>query len=67
MNMLKKSLDNATISSKECAETEHLLGLHRDTNRINSAEYTSIINDCKETLRLLTSTRKTMEQLTSRK
>jgi four helix bundle protein len=63
----KEPLAKATISSKECAETEYWLGPPNDTNLINSAEYISIINDCKEILHRLTSTRKMMEQLASRK
>jgi four helix bundle protein len=65
--MLKKSLDNATISSKECVETEYWLGPPKDTNLINSAEYTSIISDCEEILSRLRSTRKTLEQIAIQK
>jgi four helix bundle protein len=57
----KEFLVKATISLKECAETEYWLDLLKDTNLLNSAEYTSIINDCKEILRLLISTTKTVK------
>jgi four helix bundle protein len=57
----KEFLVKATISLKECAETEYWLDLLKDTNLLNSTEYTSIINDCKEILRLLISTTKTVK------
>ena len=48
------------IALKECAETEYWLELLKDTNILNSTEYSGIINDCKELLRLLISTSKTL-------
>jgi four helix bundle protein len=49
------------IALKECAETEYWLDLLKETNLLNTTEYTSIINDCKEILRLLISTTKTLD------
>jgi four helix bundle protein len=57
----KEFLVKATISLKECAETEYWLDLLKNTNLLNTAEYTNIMNDCKELLRLLISTMKTVK------
>jgi len=50
------------ISLKECAETEYWLNLLKDVNLLNQNEYNNIINDCKELLRLLIATAKTMDR-----
>ena len=55
----KEFLVKITISLKECAETEYWLDLLKETNLLTSAEYDSIIKDCKEILRLLISITKT--------
>ena len=51
----KEFLVKASISLKECAETEFWLDLLKEINLINQNEYNSIIQDCKEILRLLIS------------
>jgi four helix bundle protein len=43
----------AAISLKECAETEYWLDLLKAIELISPHEYDSIIKDCKEILRLL--------------
>jgi len=58
----KEFLVKATISLKECAETEYWLDLLKETQIITIEEYNSIINDCKEILRLLVTTTKTIKQ-----
>jgi four helix bundle protein len=50
----------AQISLKECAETEYWLDLLKETGLLSPAEYNSIIQDCKELLRLLISITKTV-------
>jgi len=60
----KEFLVKVTISLKECAETEYWLNLLKDTNIIDPNEHASIMNDCKELLRLLVSSTKTLKQLT---
>jgi four helix bundle protein len=55
----KEFLVKATISLKECAETEYWLELLKETNLITEAEYNSIISDCKNLLHLLISITKT--------
>src|SRR5215469_1624723 len=57
----KEFLSKATIALKECAETEYWLDLLKETNLITPAEYDSIINDCKELLRILISITKTLK------
>jgi four helix bundle protein len=56
----KEYLAKVTISLKECAETEYWLDLLKETNLLSPIEYDSIIQDCKELLRLLISTVKTL-------
>jgi four helix bundle protein len=51
----KDFLYKIQIALKECAETEYWLDLLKDTGLINSEEYASVINDCKEILRILIS------------
>jgi four helix bundle protein len=58
----KEFLVKATISLKECAETEYWLDLLKATKIINENEHTSIVNDCKEILHILISTTKTVKQ-----
>jgi four helix bundle protein len=60
----KEFLVKATISLKEAAETEFWLDLLKDTNLISQTEYESMIEDCKELLRLLISTVKKTKQIT---
>jgi len=48
------------ISLKECAETEYWLDLLKETNLLSSTEYENISKDCKELLRMLIATAKTM-------
>jgi len=55
----KEFLVKATISLKECAETEYWLDLLKDINLIKPNEHTSIMTDCKELLRLLISITRT--------
>ena len=55
----KDFLAKTTISLKECAETEFWLDLLKETNIINKNEYDSIIQDCKEILKMLVSITKT--------
>jgi four helix bundle protein len=55
----KEFLAKATISLKECAETEYWLDLLKETNLLTPEEYTDIIKDCKDILHLLISTVKT--------
>jgi four helix bundle protein len=57
----KEYLVKITISLKECAETEYWLDLLKETGILSPAEYDSIIQDCKELLRLLISTTKTLK------
>jgi four helix bundle protein len=57
----KEYLAKITISLKECAETEYWLDLLKETGLLPPAEYNSIIQDCKELLRLLISTTKTLK------
>jgi len=58
----KEFLVKATISLKECAETEYWLDLLKETNLLSQIEYDSIIKDCKEILYLLISTTKTLKE-----
>ena len=50
------------ISLKECAETEYWINLLNDVNLLNQDEYSGIINDCKELLRLLIATINTLNR-----
>jgi len=56
----KEFLVKTKIALKECAETEYWLDLLKETNLINQDEYNSIINDCKEILKLLIASVKTV-------
>ncbi|MDR0442126.1 MAG: four helix bundle protein [Treponema sp.] len=58
----KEFLVKATISLKECAETEYWLDLLKETNLITANEYNSIIKDCKELLHILIATTKTLKK-----
>jgi len=57
----KEFLVKVTISLKECAETEYWLDLLKEINLLSPSEYNDIIQDCKELLRLLISTTKTIK------
>jgi four helix bundle protein len=66
----KEYLFKTSISLKECAETEYWLDLLKETNLLSPSEYDDIIKDCKELLRLLISSTKTIkskEQLANSK
>ena len=64
----KEFLAKATVALKECAETEYWLDLLKETKLLSSAEYDSIIKDCKDILFILISTVKTTkEKLTKEK
>jgi len=56
----KEFLVKIKIALKECSETEYWLDLLKETSLINQNEYTSIINDCKELLKLLITSVKTI-------
>ena len=58
----KEFLSKATISLKECAETEYWLDLLKETSLITEAEHTSIIKDCKDLLHLLIATTKSTKK-----
>jgi four helix bundle protein len=58
----KEFLAKATISLKECAETEYWLDLLKETNLLSSTEYDSIIKDCKDLLHILIATVKTTKE-----
>jgi four helix bundle protein len=55
----KEFLVKASISLKECAETEYWLDLLKETNLLSSSEYNAMIKDCKDLLHLLISITKT--------
>jgi four helix bundle protein len=61
----KEFIVKATISLKECAETEYWLYLLKETGILSQTEYDSIIKDCKDILRLLISIVKTTKQVNS--
>ena len=50
------------ISLKETAETEYWLELLNKTDYLSDVEYNSIMNDCKELIKLLTSMAKTSRE-----
>jgi len=56
----KEFLVKTKIALKECGETEYWLDLLKEIGLINQNEYTSIINDCKEILKLLITSVKTI-------
>ena len=59
----KEFLVKATISLKECAETEYWLDLLKETDILSQTEYDNIIKDCKDILRLLIAIVKTTKQM----
>jgi len=61
----KEFLVKATISLKECAETEYWLDLLKATKILTQHEYDNIIKDCKDILRLLISITKTTKEHTN--
>lgn len=63
----KEFLVKATISLKECAETEYWLDLLKETNIITPNEHASIIKDCKDILHLLISITKTTKRMINEK
>ena len=58
----REFLVKATISLKECAETEYWLDLLKETGLINQKEYDSIMPDCKEILYILIASVKTIQE-----
>jgi four helix bundle protein len=63
----KEFLVKATISLKECAETEYWLDLLKETSLITETEHTSLTKDNKELLRLLISITKTTKSETKQR
>ena len=57
----KEFLVKTAISLKECAETEYWLDLLKEIDLLSQTEYDDMIKDCKELLRLLVSTTKTLK------
>jgi four helix bundle protein len=55
-------LNKMNVALKEANETEYWLMLLKDTNYISENEFTSIVKDCKEILRLLISIVKTTKK-----
>ena len=51
-----------TIALKEANETEYWLSILKDTNYIEQKLFESLLNDCKEILRLLIASIKTAKQ-----
>jgi four helix bundle protein len=58
----KEYMVKIKIALKECAETEYWLELLKETNLLSQIEYDSLITDCRELLRLLISTSKTLSK-----
>jgi len=58
----KEFLAKATISLKECAETEYWLDLLKETKLLTPPEYDSIIKDNKDLLYLLIASVKTTKK-----
>ena len=61
----KEFLVKATISLKECAETEYWLDLLKEIELLSQKEYDSIMSDCKEILKLLISITKTTKTVSN--
>ena len=59
----KEFLAKATISLKECAETEYWLDLLKETKHLSQSEYESIMKDCKDILYMLIATSKTLTKV----
>lgn len=55
----KDFLAKMYIAFKECAETKYWLELLHSTNYITEKEYNSILSDCEELLKILSSITKT--------
>ena len=55
------------IAFKECAETEYWLALLQKTDYISEQEYNSIVKDCDEIYRILSSITKTTKEVRRRK
>ena len=62
----KEFLVKAKIALKECAETEYWIDLLKETGLLTQNEYDSIFQDCKDILRLLIASVKTI-QITNNK
>jgi four helix bundle protein len=55
----KEFVYKVQISLKECAETEYWLDLFKDAALLTAEEHASLLQDCKELLRLLIAITKT--------
>ena len=58
----KEFLAKMHIALKECSETRFWLELLRETNFISEKEFSSIVTDCNELIKLLTSIVKTLKR-----
>jgi four helix bundle protein len=56
----KDFLAKKYIALKECAETEYWLELLHNTGYLSDEEFTSLVTDCKEILKLLIAATKTL-------
>ena len=63
----KDFLAKMYIAFKECSETKYWLELLFATDYLNETEYNSIIADCDELLKLLTSITKTAKAISNEK
>lgn len=54
------------IAHKECAETTYWLELLHETDYLSDGEYESIVGDCLELRKMLTSSTKTLEGKTAK-
>lgn len=63
----KDFLAKMYIAFKECSETKYWLELLFATDYLNETEYNSIIADCDELLKLLTSITKTAKAMSNEK
>jgi four helix bundle protein len=58
----KEFMVKTKIALKECAETEYWLGLLKEVNLLTITEYNSITADCKELIRILISSVKSLSK-----
>ena len=63
----KEFLVKTTISLKEAAETEYWLDLLKETGILTTAEYDSIMKDCKDILHILIATVKSTKEKLKKK
>ncbi len=57
----KDFLNKLTIAYKEARETDYWIRLLNDSGFISNTQFTSLINDCEEILKLLGSIQKTLK------